>query len=164
MNKSLRDVTVTTIQVVVRRVEISTYHTQWAGAFAIAAELSRRGYTAAFTLGNAPPPAFDLICVAPSGRPFKVEAKSTAAPTFIRTGRKIFELPLQNNLFLIVALLPYNRDPGFSFFIFTHDELRHIWQETSRKKRSGEAYVEGHEGLTWRAVEAQKDRWDKLPR
>jgi hypothetical protein len=118
--------------------------------------LSRRGYAAAFTLGNALPPAFEVICVAPGGCPFKVEAKSKATSTFIRTGRKIVELPLQEDLFLIVALLPYNRDPGFRFFIFTYDELRHIWQETPRKKRSGEAYVEGHEGLTWRAAVSAK--------
>ena len=135
---------------------MGTYHTQWAGAFAIAAELSRRNYTVAFTVGNAPPPAFDLVCVAPSGCPFKVEAKGTGAPTFVRTGRKIFETSLQSDLFLIVALLP-------SFYIFTHDELRQIWQQTPRTQASGKPYVEGHEGLTWRSIAERHDRWDKLP-
>lgn len=142
---------------------MTTYHTQWAGAFAIAAELSRRGNTVAFTLGNAPPPAFDLVCVAASGRPFKVEAKGTATPTFVRTGRKILEMPLQSDLFLIVALLPSERHPSFNFYIFSHEEPREIWRQTRRTKTSGEPYVEGHEGLTWRAIEAQGNRWDKIP-
>src|SRR6185369_11672498 len=142
---------------------MSSYHTQWAGAFAIAAELSRRLYTVAFTLGNAPPPAFDLVCVAPSGRPFTVEAKGTASPNFVRTGKRILELPLQNNLFLITALLPSGPNSLFRFFVLTHKELRQAWDATPKQKASGEPYVEGHEGLSWALLVANENQWSKLP-
>ena len=77
----------------------NNYHIQWAGEFAIAAELSRRHYTVAFTLGSAPPPAFDLVCVAPSGCPLKIEAKGTSGRSFIRTGKAILEIRCEKIFF-----------------------------------------------------------------
>ena len=141
----------------------ANYHTQWAEAFAIAAELSRRRYTVAFTLSNAPPPAFDLVCVAPSGCAFKVEAKGTSGRSFIRTRKAILEMPLREDLFLIVALLPTGPSSAFRFFIMTHEEIRHVWQETPSQMASGKPYVLGHEGLKWKVVAQHENEWSKLP-
>lgn len=141
----------------------NNYHIQWAGEFAIAAELSRRHYTVAFTLGSAPPPAFDLVCVAPSGCPFKIEAKGTSGRSFIRTGKAILEMPLRKDLFLIVALVPPAPSSAFRFFIMTHEEIRRVWDETPRAMASGEPYVPGHEGLKWKVVEPHENEWRKLP-
>jgi hypothetical protein len=104
-----------------------------------------------------------MVCVARSGYPFKVEAKGTAGPAFIRTGKAILEMALREDLFLIVALLPSNQNFPFNFFVLTHNEIRGVWQRTPKEMASGKPYVTGHEGLKWKIVEAHKDRWDKLP-
>jgi hypothetical protein len=96
-----------------------TYHTQWAAQFAIAAELSRRGYTVALTLGNAR--ALDIICTAPSGLTFRVEVKGTASRTFVRTGNKILDMDLQESLFMVVVLVPYEETPFRFLFLLTRN-------------------------------------------
>ena len=58
----------------------SGYQTQWAAQFYVAAELSRRGYMIALTLGNAP--RTDLMATSPSGRFFRVEVKGQATKNF----------------------------------------------------------------------------------
>ena len=121
-----------------------TYHTQWAAQFAIAAELSRRGYTVALTLGSAK--TLDIICTAPSGSPFKVEAKGTTNPEFIRTKKIVLEMELQQDLFLIVALVPGGEAP-FRFFVLTHEDVRQERAAQPLTKKSGELYVPGLAGL-----------------
>jgi len=138
-----------------------TYHTQWAAQFGIAAELSRRRYTVALTLGNAR--RLDIICAAPTGRPFRVEAKGTTNPSFIRTGNKILEMDLDEDLFLIVVIVPPNESP-FRFFVLTHEEIRQERLSQPQTKRSGAAYVPGHDGLRWATIQKHESRWDKLPR
>jgi hypothetical protein len=56
-----------------------------AGTFAVAAELSRRGYDVALTLGNTP--SIDVLCASPTGRPFKVQVKSATAANFVPIGQ-----------------------------------------------------------------------------
>ena len=59
----------------------TSHYTAWAGLLALAAELSRRGYDAAITLGNTP--SLDLICSSPSGTPFTVQVKSLSAANWV---------------------------------------------------------------------------------
>jgi hypothetical protein len=136
------------------------YHTQWAAQFAIAAELSRRGYTVALSLGSAK--TLDILCTAPSGRAFRIEAKGTTNATFIRTGLNILEMDLVEDLFLVVALVPADEFP-FRFFVLTLEEIRQERLSQPQTKRSGEAYVPGHDGLRWAAIQKHESRWDKLP-
>ena len=71
-------------------------------------------------------------------------------------------MELQEDLFLIVALVPRDLTP-YRFFILTHDEVRQERLAQPRAKRSGEPYVSGHEGLRWNCVQENESRWDKLP-
>ena len=48
---------------------------QWTGQFFAAAELTRRGYSIFFTIGNVE--ATDLHAQSPNGVPFRIECKST---------------------------------------------------------------------------------------
>ena len=57
------------------------YQTQWAAQFYAAAELTRRGYQVAFTLGNAP--RTDLLVSTPNDDlQFKIDVKGQSTRTF----------------------------------------------------------------------------------
>ena len=49
------------------------YRVSMAATFAVASELSRRGYNVGLTVGNTP--KVDLICSMPDGKAFKVQVK-----------------------------------------------------------------------------------------
>jgi hypothetical protein len=140
---------------------MSKHHTASAGAHATAAELSRRGYLVTFTQGNAP--NYDLLCVSPETRTaFKVQVKSTAKPQFIFIRKSFLESPPEDDLFLIVALLP-GSDWDYEFFILTHAEAAEIWENDPKVRRSGKAYDSADEGIKWKELPLHVDRWDKLP-
>ena len=82
----------------------SKHHTGMAGTFAVGAELSRRGYDIALTLGNTP--TIDVLCASPNGRPFKVQVKSAASANFVPIGKAWLEAAPDENLYLFVVLVP----------------------------------------------------------
>ena len=51
----------------------SSYSTQWVAQFYVAAELTKKGYIVAFTLGNAP--STDILVSTPTENNFRVEVK-----------------------------------------------------------------------------------------
>ena len=55
-----------------------------AGIFAVASELSRRGYYVGLTIGNTP--RIDLICAVPDGHKFTIQVKgiSRKAPFWVQ--------------------------------------------------------------------------------
>src|SRR5262249_31758496 len=83
----------------------SRHHTAWAGALAAAAELSRREYDAAITLGNTP--THDLVCSSPGGTPFTVQVKSVASKNWILIQKSMLENPSPSpTLYFVVVLVP----------------------------------------------------------
>ena len=137
------------------------HHTQWAGTFALGAQLSRRHYSVAITLGNTP--ECDLLCISPGGQSFKIEVKSTNSHNFIRIQKKLMENPVDNNLLLVVVLIPKDLTELEQFFILTHEELRAAWENVPKTKKTGEPLVEGHEGINWGSVSDCENCWRKLP-
>jgi hypothetical protein len=115
----------------------------------------------ALTLGSAK--TLDILCAAPSGRPFRVEAKGTTKPDFIRTKKRILEMDLQEDLFLIVCLVPPDEAP-FRFFLLTHEEVRKERAAQPLTKKSGDPFVPGHDGLKWASIQKHESRWDNLPK
>jgi hypothetical protein len=132
-----------------------------AGTFAVAAELSRRGYDVALTLGNTP--TIDLLCASPGGRPFKVQVKSAASANFIPIGKTWLEAPPDESLFLVVVLVSAAGNPSFRYFIFTHPEATSLWATVPKTKPSGEPYAPGWEGFGWPMIQPHEDAWAKLP-
>jgi hypothetical protein len=137
----------------------SSHHTQWAGTYAFAAELSRRSYDAALTVGNTP--LTDLLCISPNGQPFRVEMKSLASKTYILTGKRIFEMETRSDFFLVVALVP-ETGPN-RYFILTHQQIKDARERMPKTKKTGEPYKEGFDGLEWPLVEPYENAWQSLP-
>ena len=137
------------------------HHTGWAGALAVAAELSRRGYDAAITLGNTP--ALDFICSSPEGATFKIQVKSSSSRNWIRISLKYLERPPAPDLLFAVVLVPTDLDLPFAFHILRHDEVCALYAKQSRMRRDGTPLKSGHEGIGWSDALRHAARWDKLP-
>lgn len=137
------------------------HYTSWAGVLAVASELSRRQYDAALTLGNTP--RTDLICTSPSGRSFRVQVKATSTRTAIRIQRGFLEGPAQDNLLLVVALVPLEEKSPYEYFVLTHSEVTDAWSARRTAKRDGTPHRPGHDGLNWGTIAEHRDQWTKLP-
>ena len=139
----------------------STHYTAWAGAFAVAAELSRREYDAAITIGNTP--KRDLLCSAPSGEPFGVQVKSARSPNWIPIQKTLLEAVPMRDLYLVVVLVPTDTQRPFEYHILTHMEACDLYSRQRKVKLDGTPYKTGMEGLNWRDVRPHLNRWEKLP-
>lgn len=103
----------------------ATAHTAQAAAMAVSAELARRGYDVAFTLGNTP--KVDLLCNVPDGDMFKVQVKGLTIANGFIVRKSFFDESRDHNLFLVVVLVPPTPeadDVPFRFFVLSHDEAR----------------------------------------
>ena len=139
-----------------------SHYVGWSAAFATAAELAKRNYDVAFTLGNTP--KVDLLCGVPDGVDFKVQVKGLSYPNAFFVQKHFFEPETQDNLFLVVVLVP-RRDENapFRFFILTHAEAKEAFASMRKVRKDGKPFKEGCEGLTWGVVKVHEARWDKLP-
>ncbi|MHC4716931.1 MAG: hypothetical protein ACYS5V_08180 [Planctomycetota bacterium] len=133
----------------------SGYQTQWASQFFVAAELCRRGYMVALTLGNAP--RTDLMATSPSGRCFRVEVKGQATKSFWLIRRH----PVDEDHFYVLVFIPKAGPPDF--FVLTCEELQALREEYAVRKRSEGAYRDELGGFNWTTPREHRDRWDKLP-
>lgn len=131
-----------------------------AATFAVAAELSRRGYDVGLTFGNSP--HIDLLCAVPKGAPFKVQVKGLSDPNFCMIQEAFFQ-GNEQDLFLVVVLVPVG-GCAFRFFVLSqHDAIRE-WSELPAVRRDGTPFAKGQEGgLYWRNIEPYEDQWEKLP-
>ncbi len=137
------------------------HHTGWAGLLALAAELSRRGYDAAITLGNTP--ALDLICSSPTGIPFTMQMKSLTHVNWVLIKKTMLEEAPKMELLLAVVLVPVDVVKPFEFHLLTHAEACQSYAKQRRTRRDGQPYKPGMEGLSWGEVRKHRGRWDKLP-
>src|SRR5947208_3433816 len=86
---------------------MSKYHTQWAGQFYVAAELTRRKYSVTFTLGNVP--HTDLCVISPNNKMFRVEVKAQSTKSFWIVRRHDEE----EDHFYVFVYLPKTGGPQF---------------------------------------------------
>lgn len=136
-------------------------HTSLAAALATGAELSRRGYDVAFTLGNTP--RIDLLCAVPDGRAFKVQVKGISNPSGFRVQQAYFEATPQADLFLVVVLVPAIGDEScFRFFVLSHKEAIDESSKMPKVKADGRKYEKGS-GLNGGSVTPYENAWKKLP-
>jgi hypothetical protein len=134
----------------------SNYHTSLAATLAVGAELSRRGYDVAFTLGNTP--RIDLLASVPDGRPFKVQVKGISKPWGFFLQESFFRAKLQRNLYLVVVVVARHplqaKSTAFRFFVLSHGDA----------KREGENMRVPYEsGLNWGSIKNYENKWGKLP-
>lgn len=139
----------------------SKHHTGWAGALAVAAELSRRGYDATLTLGNTP--VLDLLCASSSGKAFKVQVKSLSSPNAVLIQKSMLEATPMDDLYFSIVIVPRVHEESLEFFILTHHEVVDLYRQMPKTRRDGRPYKPGMDGLNWRDVKLHQSRWDKLP-
>jgi len=135
------------------------YFTQWAATFYVAAELVRRGYLVALTLGTAP--KTDLLATSPSGRPFKVEVKGLRRSNFWLIG----DVPAHQDLFYALVFVPEDASQRPRFFILTAHEVREEMKSYQEKVLAkGRKIAELDYGFPFRNALKYENGWGKLPK
>jgi hypothetical protein len=143
------------------KLERSKIHTGFAATFAVGAELSRRGYNVAFTMGNTP--RIDLFCDVPNGESFSVQVKGLSGEYSFYISKKFFVAERQPNLFLVVVLVPRPGDNApFRFFILTYEEAKREFDSRPTHMRDGRIYEDGS-GFNWSNVKGYQNGWEKFP-
>jgi len=134
------------------------------GTQLVADELVSRGYKA-----NVMSPynrGFDISCVSPGGRSFRVEVKcSTSAGTQVPLQTKShLDASHQSDLFY-VFVRPVDASSGVAvFFVMTHSEIQAAWAKMPRMKPDGTPYVIGATGyIDWKHINPHRAGWHKLP-
>jgi hypothetical protein len=135
--------------------QANKYRTQWAAQFFAAAELTRRGYLVALTLGNAP--ATDLLVQSPLGQHFTVDVKGLASPNWWLVSERT-----DHPDFYVLVLVP--KDGPASFYILTgtemSDEMERVRQ---RSLAAGNTWTGRGSGILFSTSRAYENRWDTLP-
>ncbi|MFC1588326.1 hypothetical protein ACFL54_08450 [Planctomycetota bacterium] len=142
------------------------YQTQWAGQFGVAHELSRRGYLATFTTGNAP--ATDLLCQSPFGISFSVEVKSLSVKTYFLIQDHLLE-PIPDR-YLIFVFIPRTLTDKPEYYILTNKQFRRLMEEEKEaikeaEKKRGKPYAEFSKGINYKVLASHnfRDAWASLP-
>ena len=132
--------------------------TKWTAEFLVASELSRRGYTVAFTQGSHTA-NYDLMVGTRKGETFTVDVKGQATQGQWLVKNKT----TQPNLFYILCLVPpggEGRNPD-KIFILTQDEVRILNQKYRDEHPNQKDH--GISGFSWRDGLKHENMWKKLP-
>jgi hypothetical protein len=135
----------------------SRYHTQWAAQFYVAAELTRRGYLIALTLGNAK--ATDLLVSSDSGKHFRVEVKGQSKRNFWLYERVE---PRDDLFYIFVAIGKVGEHPRFNVLssaeaMTEYDEYKRAYPPAQWEK------WKGWWGMKWQTAFKYENQWEKLP-
>jgi hypothetical protein len=134
------------------------------GTQLVADELVLRGYKA--DVMSPYNRGFDVRCVSPSGRLFKVEVKcstSVGAQVPLQT-KSHLDAPVQSDLFYVFVRPPEGRSSAGEFFVMTHSEIHAAWAKMPGVKPDGTPYVIGATGyIDWKHINPHRDGWHKLP-
>ena len=104
------------------------YQTQWTAQFYVAAELTRRGYLVAFTLGNAP--GTDLLVTDPDGEThFRVDVKGQSTRNFWLVQNRWIE----EDLYYVLVYLPRKLKEHPRFFVLSCSEMMEKREEYRRR-------------------------------
>jgi len=139
-----------------------TNRTQWTAQFLVAAELSRRGYTVSFTLGNTP--GVDLVVTRlTSGAQFLVDVKGQAS-----YNTWLVELegkPTVESLYYTLVFTGKRREAD-RFFVLSQAEARYLRDEHKRV-RGGKGALDRtgrFRGFPFNAPSCfEKECWSRLP-
>ena len=136
---------------------LKRYRTQWAAQFYAAAELTRRGYLVAFTLGNAP--ATDLLAISTGGVKFMVDVKGLSSKNFWL----VREREPQDDLYYVLVYLPSDLKLP-EFFILKSGELMDAIKKLKKQTHAaGKKWVDSGAGIDWGTALSYGNRWNILP-
>ena len=134
--------------------------TQWAGQFAVACELVRRGYTVAFTMGNTP--VIDLMVRTPNYEQFWIDVKALTAPT--NNAWPVRVKPSQPSLYYVFVLLAPLVQPGCQcgrdrFFVVRQSDVNSSIKSYQKSHRNDTKMP----GVGLKAIRKFEDAWGTLP-
>jgi len=141
------------------------YHLSLAGEFYVAAELQRRGISAAVTYGNAK--NADVIAFSLSGeKAVVVEVKSTSQSKWVVGGT----VPLPSSKPWVFVHMPTDQSASPAFFVLLQSELHEILAPEEAdyfrkfKEKHGEEYGNrpGVVNLQRHQAEPFKNAWEKI--
>lgn len=127
------------------------YFTQWTAQFYAAAEMSRRGYLVALTLGNAP--TSDLLVYSPKGKSFRVQVKGLSSHTswLVQNVDK-----KDKDLVWILVRIPEGESARF--FILNNREMKKGWRTADDPRDTAPS------GLLSSYVDRFENKWKTLPK
>ena len=141
------------------------YHLSMSGEFYVAAELQRRGLSAAVTYGNAK--RADVVAFSVSGeRVVVVEVKSTSQTSWVVGGT----VPPASKKPWVFVYFPKELNEAPSFYVLLQSELHDILSPVAAnyrrryKEKHGEEYGNrrGVENLLRKQIEQHKNAWGKI--
>ena len=141
------------------------YHLSLAGEFFVAAELQRRGISAAVTYGNAK--CADVVAFSVSGeKAVVIEVKSTSQSRWVVGGRS----PVASPKPWVFVYLPIDQSEAASYYVVLQSELHDILApldiEYNRKfkEKHGVEYGDrpGVVNFTRAQAEPFKNAWEKI--
>ena len=132
------------------------FRTQWLAQFLVAAELTRRGYIVAFTLGNCP--VFDMMVRIPStNESFLVDVKGSSNNKVGFFMRRKEQCP---GLYYIFVYASNDRKLNEDrFYLLTHEEVNARLDDDEKKYPNSKV-----PGLGYQQLDPYKDHWDTLPK
>jgi hypothetical protein len=124
------------------------HRSQWGAQFLVAAELTRRGYVVAFTMGDTSPLADLLVAGPDDGARFLVDVIGTSSNRswFVK------KRPERRELFYVLVRMGASRRED-RFFIMKQSDVNKLIKP----------YGKIAEGFAWTAPHSYEDKWDVLP-
>ena len=143
------------------------YHLSLAGEFFVAAELQRRGVSAAVTYGNAK--KADVVAFSTTGeKAVVIEVKSTSQPKWVVGS----VTPPPSSKLWVFVYLPSDESEAASYYVLFQSELHEILSPMDEeyrmrfKAKHGEEYGNRRGVVNFSRNEAErrglKNRWDKI--
>ena len=103
-----------------------------------------------------------MLCSVPDDTMFKVQVKGLSNENGFYIDKSFFDDPVQENLFLVVVLVPKEDAPPFRFFILSHLDAKNEFAKMPTLKRDGREYPNGA-GLNWGSIKSYENKWGKFP-
>lgn len=132
------------------------HETHKAALFAVASELSKRGYKAALSSEERQLEA-DIIAISPKT---EVEILIDVKGIYRKNSWPTRRLEDKENYFCILALVPLD-EPNQFYILAARDVNTAIDTDL---ERLGRPHHYKWTGVDWRLAQAFRDRWDKLPK
>src|SRR6266446_4971125 len=106
-------------------------------------KLTRRGYTAAFTVGNTP--EADLMAKSPKGEGFRIDVKGLSKKNFWR----MRERPPVNDLYYVLVHMPDDHRPPEYFVTSSSVAMREVRKLMGTPVAGGKPRKRTGSGLKW---------------
>ena len=103
-----------------------------------------------------------MLCSVPDGSTFKIQVKGISNQNALYIDKSFFDAPGQENLFLVVVLVPKDVALPFRFFVLSHAQAKTESAKLPTRKRDGQPFVvEG--GLNWGSFKSYENAWATFP-